>query len=143
MDIKPADLKDPELLKLFSRHDAHMMDFLGEHRKYYTPYSEAEHIGRAWIAYIDGIPAGCAAYRDRQGGVCELKRVFVRPEYRGRGISKELVRAVEGYAREQGRHTVALDTNSALEPAVTLYKHMGYRVTFSEGRYIQMEKKLS
>ena len=34
MDIRPADLKDPELLKLFSEHDAHMLDFLGEHRKY-------------------------------------------------------------------------------------------------------------
>ena len=47
MDIRPADLKAPELLKLFSEHDAHMLDFLGEHRKYYTPYSQAENIGRA------------------------------------------------------------------------------------------------
>ena len=93
--------------------------------------------------YVDGRPAGCAAYRERAEGVCELKRVFLRPEYRGRGISKELLRTVEGYARERGCRAVALDTNSALEPAVTLYKKAGYRVTFREGQYIQMEKDLS
>ncbi len=120
-----------------------MLDFLGEHRKYYTPYSQAENIGRAWIVYADGRPAGCAAYRERAEGVCELKRVFLRPEYRGRGISKELLRTVEGYARERGCRAVALDTNSALEPAVTLYKKAGYRVTLCEGQYVQMEKDLS
>lgn len=143
MDIRPADLESPELLELFSEHDAYMMEFLGEHRRFYTPYSPAENIGRAWIVYADGRPAGCAAYRERPEGGCELKRVFLRPEHRGRGISRELVRTVEDYAKKQGRRTIGLDTNSALEPAVTLYRHMGYRVTFSEGQYIQMEKSLS
>lgn len=142
MEIKPAGLKSPELLELFSEHDEYMMGFLGEHRKYYTPYSSAEHIGRAWIVYVDGRPAGCAAYRERGGGTGELKRVFIRPGYRGRGISKELVKTVEDYARGQGCHTLALDTNSVLEPAVTLYRHAGYRVVFREGEYIRMEKEI-
>lgn len=143
MDIRPAELTSPELLKLFSEHDAHMMDFLGEHRKYYTPYSEKEHLGRAWILYLDGQPAGCAAYRERSEGLCEIKRVFIRPKYRGRGISRELLFTVEDYARERGCTRIALDTNSALEPAVTLYRRSGYVVTHREGQYIQMEKCLS
>lgn len=142
MEIIPAGLESPELLKLFSEHDEYMMEFLGEHRMYYTPYSEAEHIGRAWIAYVDGDPAGCAAYRERTEGVGELKRVFIRSQYRGRGISKALVRTVEDYARGRGDYTMALDTNSALEPAVTLYRRAGYRVVFREGKYIKMEKEL-
>lgn len=140
MEIIQAELTSPELLRLFSEHDAYMMDFLGEDRKYYTPYSENERIGRAWIVYVDGHPAGCAAYRKKAEGTGELKRVFLRAEYRGRGISKELVKAVESYARGQGCHTLALDTNSELEPAVSLYRRMGFRVVFQQGRYIQMEK---
>lgn len=142
MEIMPAGLESPELLELFSEHDEYMMEFLGEHRKYYTPYSEAEHIGRAWIVYVDGGPAGCAAYRAGEQGSAELKRVFIRPRYRGRGISKKLVRTVEDFAREQGCNTLALDTNSTLEPAVTLYRRTGFRVVFQEGKYIKMEKEL-
>lgn len=142
MEIREASLEGGELLELFSEHDEYMMEFLGEHRKYYTPYSKAENLSRAWIAYVDGEPAGCAAYRAGDEGVGELKRVFVRPRYRGRGISKELVRTVEGCAIGQGCHTLALDTNSALEPAVTIYRRTGFRVVFREGEYIKMEKEL-
>lgn len=142
MKIVQTELTDPELLKLFAEHDAYMMDFLGEDRKYYTPYSENERIGREWIVYVDGCPAGCAAYREKSEGAGELKRVFLRAEYRGRGMSKELVKTVESYARDQGCHTLALDTNCELEPAVPLYRRMGFRVVFQQGRYIQMEKEI-
>ena len=140
MKIIQTELTSPELLKLFDEHDAYMMDFLGEDRKYYTPYSENERIGRAWIVYADGCPAGCTAYREKDEGTGELKRVFLRAEYRGRGISKALVETVESYAREQGCRTLFLDTNSELEPAVSLYRRMGFQVVFQQGRYIQMEK---
>ncbi len=119
-----------------------MLDFLGEDKIYYTRYSEAENIQRVWAAYVDGLPAGCVAYREKEPGVGEVKRLFVRKEYRGRGISKELLHTLETYARDQGCTSLYLDTRLTLEPAVSLYRSFGYQVIYQQGLYIQMEKGL-
>jgi len=142
MDIIESGITDADVLKLFSFHDDFMMDFLGDDKGYYTPYGEHENIEKVWAAYSDGVPVGCIAYRKKDDGVGEVKRLFIRKENRGRGISKELLRTVESYARAQGCHTLFLDTRATLEPAVSIYRSFGFQITFQQGLYIQMEKKL-
>lgn len=83
---------------------------------------------------------GCVAYRRKADGVGEVKRLFIRDEYRGKGISKELLKTVESYAKEQGCHTLFLDTRVTLEPAVSVYCAFGFCIVFQQGLYIQMEK---
>ncbi|MCL2298881.1 MAG: GNAT family N-acetyltransferase, partial [Firmicutes bacterium] len=122
--------------------DDFMVGFLGEDSVYYTRYSKKEKIKHIWVAYVDDTPVGCAAYRKKSQGVGEVKRMFVKPEYRGRGISKALLAAVENYARRRGDHTLHLGTRVTLEPAVTLYWHSGFVESLRNGFYVEMEKKL-
>ena len=68
--------------------------------------------------------------------------MFIKEEYRGRGIAKELLKTVENHAREQGCHTLFLDTRITLEPAVSLYRAFGFDIVFQQGLYIQMEKEI-
>ena len=142
MDIISTKITDTNVLELFSEHDDHMIDFLGDDKWCYTRYSEKENIENVWVVYNDSRPVGCIAYRKKADGVGEVKRMFIRSEYRGRGIAKELLKTVERYAKEQGCYTLFLDTRITLEPAVSIYRSFGFNIVFQQGLYIQMEKKI-
>lgn len=143
MDIKAMKTTDTAVLELFSQHDDFMIEFLGEDSRYYTRYTENEKIENVWVVYVENHPAGCIAYRTKEDSVGEVKRLFIRNEYRGRGISKELLKIMEKHAREQGCTKLFLDTRITLEPAVSLYCSVGFDIIFQKGLYIQMEKKLA
>ena len=142
MRIVSVNINDPSVLQLFSEHDDYMIDFLGDDSWCYTRYSENEKIESVWVAYSDDFPIGCIAYRKKSDGTGEVKRLFIRSEYRGCGLSKELLNTAERYAKERGCHTLFLDTRITLEPAVSIYRKFGFSIVFQQGLYIQMEKKL-
>ena len=142
MRIVSMNISNPSVLQLFSLHDDYMIGFLGDDKWCYTRYSENENIESVWVAYSDDTPIGCIAYRRKSDGVGEVKRLFIRSEYRGRGISKKLLDTAEGYAREHRCHTLFLDTRITLEPAVSIYRNLGFSIVFQQGLYIQMEKRL-
>ena len=83
--------------------------------------------GRLYLARLpDGTAAGCIALRRLDGARCEMKRLYVRPEYRGRGIARRLIRKLTDDARQLGYHHLLLDTLPALEEAVRLYRRLGF-----------------
>ncbi len=142
MKIISYHISDENVLNLFSEHDDYMIDFLGDDKCYYTRYSENENIRKVWVAHVDDFPAGCIAYREKDAGIGEVKRLFIRKNFRGKGISTYLLKTLEEYAKEQGCHTLFLDTRITLEPAVSIYRSFGFDIVFQQGLYIQMEKKL-
>lgn len=142
MNIIPVKAEEESVRTLFSEHDDFMIDFLGDDRRYYTRYSEKEKLEMVWVVFLDNLLAGCIAYRKKEDGAGEVKRLYIKKEYRGRGIAGELLRTVECHAREQGCHTLFLDTRITLEPAVSLYRSFGFTIIFQQGLYIQMEKEL-
>ncbi len=71
-------------------------------------------------------PAGCVAMRDRPGGTCEMKRLYVVPEYRGRGIGRLLVEEVVARAERAGYRRMVLDTVPDMAGAIALYRRQGF-----------------
>ena len=140
MNIIPTNVSDAAVLALFSEHDDFTQEFLGDDKACYTRYSPAENIERVWVAYEKNVPICCVAYRPRSDGAGEVKRLFVKKEYRGRGISKALLSEVKFHAKTEGCSKLFLDTRITLEPAVSLYRSFGFEITFQQGLYIQMEK---
>jgi putative acetyltransferase len=79
------------------------------------------------IAYVSEKPAGCGALRRMTEHVGELKRMYVRPEYRGCGIGRRMATALLAQARALHYSTVRLDTLASMSEARALYHSLGFR----------------
>ena len=94
--------------------------------------------GRFLLAVDDtGTVAGCGAVTWIDDATAELKRVWVHPARRGRGVGRRLVTALEGCARDHGCTVVRLSTNQSLAGARAMYEDMGYGEVepFTEERF--------
>lgn len=142
MDLVSMSAPNEQALQLFSDHDDFMIGFLGDDKIYYSRYSENEGLENIWLAYEGELPMGCIAFRKKTDEVGEVKRLFIRNEYRGKGISKLLLSTLVSYAKTQGCRKLYLDTRTELVPAVALYRSFGFDVIFQKDFYVQMEMEL-
>jgi len=83
--------------------------------------------GAFLLVSLDGTGVGCGGVKRLSDGVAEIKRMFVDPEVRGRGVARRLLGALESAARELGYTTVRLDTGRFQPDAHHLYSTAGYR----------------
>ncbi len=88
-----------------------------------------EHVppkGCLLIALNDGAVCGCIGIGRLSAAICEMRTLYVRPEYRGMGVGKILAEACLNEAQKMGYRTVRLDTLAFMEGAQTLYRSMGF-----------------
>lgn len=84
--------------------------------------------GNFWLAQIDGVLAGSIAIKDVGGGVCALRKMFVKKEYRGkeRGVAAELMRTLLEWASSNGVHEIYLGTVDVYHAAHRFYEKSGF-----------------
>ncbi|UCE68113.1 MAG: GNAT family N-acetyltransferase [Candidatus Zixiibacteriota bacterium] len=78
------------------------------------------------LAFCDDEPAGCVALRKLEKGICEMKRLYVKPESRGSGIGKTLSEKIIDEAKRIGYKKMRLDTLASMKEAISIYRNMGF-----------------
>ena len=128
MTIRPATLADLDLIRVMLREyaawlqvDLCFQNF--EEELAGLPGEYAPPRGRLLIA--EG--SGCVALRALEEGICEMKRLYVRPEHRGSGLGRRLVTAIIDEARGMGYRRMRLDTMPQMGNAQRLYESLGFR----------------
>ena len=84
-------------------------------------------MGRLLLATVDGRPAGCIALKGHDAETAELKRLYVRPGYRGQAIGQHLVAALVDEARGEGYRRIVLDSHMSMTKAHDIYQSAGFR----------------
>lgn len=82
--------------------------------------------GGLLLVYLDGVPAGTAGVRRQDSHAAELKRMFIRPAYRGIGLGAALLEQCLVLAQQLGYTAIRLDTLDTMAPAIALYKRYGF-----------------
>ena len=88
--------------------------------------------GQLLLAELDGRSAGCVALHRLDDGISEMKRLYVRPAFRGRNLGHQLAKDIITEARRIGYRAIRLDTLSSMVAARALYQSFGFRAI---GRY--------
>lgn len=88
-----------------------------------------------FVLRVDGVAAACGGIQFFDEGFGEIKRMYVRPAYRGRGLSKAMLAHLENYTRGQGVYLLRLETGLYQTEAISLYEKMGYTRTGPFGPY--------
>jgi GNAT superfamily N-acetyltransferase len=83
--------------------------------------------GAFLVAYAGDVPVGCGGLKRFAEGIAEVKRVFVAPHARSRGIARQMVSELERLATERGYRAIRLDTGPRQPHALALYRSSGYR----------------
>jgi putative acetyltransferase len=82
--------------------------------------------GAFLIAFLDDLPAACGAFRPFTSDTAEIKRMYVEPAYRNRGLGRRILAALEEHARQAGYGKVRLETGTEQPEAMRLYEATGY-----------------
>ncbi len=83
--------------------------------------------GRLLLAFDGATVIGCGALRDLGEGICEMKRLYVDPRFRGKSAGRVLAEALIAAAREMGYRAMRLDTLAPMREAQSLYRSLGFR----------------
>lgn len=131
---KIASAEDLEEIKaLFREYERFLgvslcfQNFEEELAKLPAKYAEPE--GSIFLAKVDGVSAGCIAMWKLEDGVCEMKRLYVKPDFQGLGLGKKLAHVIMEEAKKKGYKKMKLDTLRRLESANRLYKSLQFTET--------------
>lgn len=131
--------KDFQILtRLF---DEFLVEIDGDEKDFFAQYNQI-YIDNVVVYYENEKPLGCGAFKDIEPKVAELKRMFVLPEARGKGIATKILTELENWTQELNYDSCVLETSQKLENAIALYRKFGYQEIPNYGQYIGVQSSI-
>ncbi len=144
MKFEYTDGCNDDFVELCHSLDNFLNELVGgeENRAAYVPYNKLDDIHNVILAYDNDIPVGSASFKKYDDECAEVKRVFIKEEYRGKGISNKLMELLEDLARKKGYKYLILESGEPLVAAMALYRKIGYEVIPNYGQYKDMKDSI-
>jgi putative acetyltransferase len=141
MKLLKTNSNHPDFQKLTRLFDDYLVEIDGDEKDFFAQYNQI-YIDNVIVCYEDDIAVGCGAFKEYEPTVAEIKRMFVLPERRGKGIASTVLNALEIWAKENGFQHAILETSNQLTNAISLYQKSGFEVIPNYGQYIDVESSV-
>jgi putative acetyltransferase len=139
IDVRSVSLDPPEVTELIKALNAELEQRYPEEGANHfrlDPAEVAPGRGVFLVAYVEDEAVGCGATRLNDACTAEIKRMYVRPAYRGKGIAARLLEELEHHARTLGARELVLETGERQPEAVALYSRAGFQTIPLFGEYV-------
>ena len=132
----------PDFIFLVQKLDAELVIIDGDDHDFYHQYNHIDNIKYAVVLYEQEEPVGCGAIKAYGPDSMEVKRMYVVPEKRGKGLATHILQELEQWAAELSFKKCILETGIRQADAVRLYKKNGYSVIPNYGQYAGVENSV-
>ena len=134
--------ENSDFRKLVTALDADLAIRDGADHGFYAQFNKIDMIKHAVVAFDNDVPAGCGAIKPFEEEAMEVKRMYVPPEHRGKGIAKKVLTELERWAKEMNYKRCVLETGQKQPEAIRLYTSCGYRTIPNYGQYANVDNSV-
>jgi putative acetyltransferase len=111
----------------------------GEDHDFYAQHNTLDKINHVVVCYENDVAIGCGAFKKFDSNTVEIKRMFVRPNFRGKGIASTVLKELELWASEFNYTNCVLETGKNNPEAIALYRKSGFEIIPNYGQYENIE----
>ena len=140
--VQRTNSDHPDFIELVKRLDAELAIRDGEDHAFYAQFNKIGNIRYAVVVYEDEIPIACGAIKDFGPGTAEIKRMYVMPGSRKKGIASKILTELEKWAGELSYSKCILETGKVQPEAIALYHKNGYKLIPNYGQYAGVENSV-
>jgi GNAT superfamily N-acetyltransferase len=139
ISIKRTDSGNKDFIALVRHLDADLAIRDGADHSFYSQFNSISAIRHALVAYVGKLPVGCGAIKHFNDKAMEVKRMYLLPEFRGKGIASSILAELENWAGELQYEKCVLETGTRQPEAIALYEKNGYTRIANYGQYAGVE----
>jgi len=140
--LKRTNSDDVDFINLVVLLDRDLAIRDGEDHSFYNQFNKTDKIKHVIVFYENEIAAGCGAFREKESDTVEIKRMFVRLDFRKRGIASKVLAELEIWAKEAGYTYTILETGKNQPEAINLYQKLGYTIIPNYPPYEKMDNSV-
>jgi len=142
LSIARTTEENPDFLDLVKLLDAELAQRDGEDHSFYAQFNKPVGLAGVVLVLDDGTAVGCGAFKEYSTDVAEVKRMYVKPEARGKRIAALILTEIEGWASSIGFQECILETGFKQPEAIALYKREGYETIPNYGQYAGVDNSI-
>ncbi|WP_196935954.1 GNAT family N-acetyltransferase [Sphingobacterium hungaricum] len=142
ISLVKTDSSDRDFRSLVKELDSDLKIRDGDEHDFYHQFNKIDALKQVLVAYENETAVGCGAIKEFSKDAMEVKRMYVLPYQRGKGIASKILAGLENWASELGYASCVLETGKKQPEAIALYKKSGYRIIPNYGQYIGIENSI-
>ncbi|KAB1156142.1 GNAT family N-acetyltransferase [Flavobacterium luteum] len=142
LNLTRTTSENQDFINLVKLLDADLKIRDGKDHEFYAQINKTAILNNVIVCYQNDIAIGCGAFREIDAKTLEIKRMFVNPDYRGKGIASKILFELEHWTSELNYFQLILETGINQPEAISLYKKSGYKITENYGKYIGVESSV-